>query len=121
MQPSHWANELMKDTATLYCSSESCGFLCYECEKKVHSEKVPGSGKTLGKTSGHRTFGFVNDAACLKNMDCGTLVDATRACTDWVTKLKLRKKEILQLGAQLTAMLEEVEKGMKYRSETPPL
>ena len=117
--PSHWANELTKNTATLYCSSESCGFLCPDCKTRIHSEKLPGSGKNLGETSGHRTFKFVTQAATLKTMECGTLIDATRACAAWVGKLKQKKQEILELGSQLAALSQEVESSMKFRSGVP--
>lgn len=114
VKPEHWANLLMKNTAVCYCSSESCGFFCLECEKKVHCEKITGSDETLGETSGHRTFRFDTKAASLKSMDCSSLFDATRACNDWVTKLKDRQKKILELGTQLSSLSEEVENTTKH-------
>lgn len=115
VKPGHWANLLMKNTAVWYCSSESCGFFCTECEKKVHCKKIIGSGKTLGETMGHRIFRFDTKSASLKSMDCSSLFDATRACNDWVTKLKDRQKKILELGNQLSSLCEQEENRIKHR------
>ena len=85
----------------------------------MHSEQVSGCAKTLGETNGHRTFNFSNQAVSLNSMDCSSLDDVTQLCAAWLSKLEERKKQILELGAQLASLSRQVENSLQYRYDQP--